>query len=308
MRKNIKIKKTLALLAVAGFGVVGLTACGNDPSLPAVEGDFGKAPKIAAGEKGKEPKELKKAVLVEGSGKTCGADAILKVNYTGQLWNGKVFDSSFENKNATLGQAAPKPAIFPLKGVIKGWQDGLKDVKTGSRIELVIPPSLGYGKQEAGEIPENSTLVFVVDMLDCFGSEQAKAGLADLKKAKPTGKTLSGLKIEGQLGDKPKITIADKAQLPKEKTSLLLSEGSGKAIKKGDTAIYHIVYTSSKDGFKTRSSWEAGKDKFVHQETPSELVGKKVGSRVLLYIPANGDQPDAILTIDLLGVIPGGEK
>lgn len=48
-------------------------------------------------------------------------------------------------------------------GVIEGWLEGLKGQKVGSEVLLVVPPSLGYGDQAQGEIPANSTLVFVVD-------------------------------------------------------------------------------------------------------------------------------------------------
>jgi FKBP-type peptidyl-prolyl cis-trans isomerase len=36
----------------------------------------------------------------------------------------------------------------------------------GSRIELVIPASMAYKDQAQGGIPANSSLVFVVDILD----------------------------------------------------------------------------------------------------------------------------------------------
>jgi peptidylprolyl isomerase len=42
----------------------------------------------------------------------------------------------------------------------------LQGVKIGSRVMLVIPPGLGYGKQGSGpNIPGGSTLVFVIDVL-----------------------------------------------------------------------------------------------------------------------------------------------
>lgn len=312
MRINNKIKKTLTFVATVGLGIFGLTACGSDSSIPAVEGGFGKAPKIAAGEKGKEPKELKKAVLVEGKGQACGANAILKTNYTGQLWNGKVFDSSFDRGGKGKdgkGKTSSQPAVFPLNGVIKGWQDGLKDAKPGSRVELVIPPSLGYGEQDSKSIPKNSTLVFVVDILQCFNEKNTKAGFARLKKAKATGDSISGINIEGALGTQPKILVTDKAELPKETKIVDLSQGNGNKIRPDDTVIFHIMSKSSKDSSPERGTWKEGMYGYAVQRAPKDLVGKKIGSRVLIYYPAQNDQqPDAILVVDLVGVISAGQK
>ena len=51
-----------------------------------------------------------------------------------------------------------------LQGVIKGWTQGLKGKKVGSRVELVIPADLAYGNDTGGSKP-SGTLVFVVDIL-----------------------------------------------------------------------------------------------------------------------------------------------
>ena len=50
---------------------------------------------------------------------------------------------------------------------MKGWDQALVGQRIGSRLLLVVPPSLGYGKQglaQAG-IRGDDTLVFVVDIL-----------------------------------------------------------------------------------------------------------------------------------------------
>ena len=104
--------------------------------------------------------ELGKAVLVEGSGAVVEDGDQIVVDYIGQVYDG---DKPFDN-----GFTRPDPTIFKIGegAVIDGWDQGLVDVKVGSRVLLRVPPKLGYGKKGQGEdIPGGSTLYFVVDVL-----------------------------------------------------------------------------------------------------------------------------------------------
>lgn len=75
------------------------------------------------------------------------------VYYKGMLINGKVFD-----------QTKPEePTSFQAGGVIPGWSEALKLMKTGDTWELVIPSDLAYGSDGFGDrVPPNQTLVFLV--------------------------------------------------------------------------------------------------------------------------------------------------
>jgi FKBP-type peptidyl-prolyl cis-trans isomerase len=78
------------------------------------------------------------------------------VHYRGWLDDGKEFDSSYK-KGA--------PITFPLTGVIPGWTEGLQLVGEGGKIELLIPPKLGYGRRGSpGGVPPNATLHFIVEL------------------------------------------------------------------------------------------------------------------------------------------------
>ncbi len=80
----------------------------------------------------------------------------VKVNYEGKLVSGKVFDSSFERGT---------PAVFPLSGLVHGWIEALQLMRPGDEWTLYLPPSLGYGDEDKGDIPPNSVLIFRIQLL-----------------------------------------------------------------------------------------------------------------------------------------------
>ncbi len=93
----------------------------------------------------------------EGDGASPTINDQVTCHYKGTLLNGSEFDSSYSR-----GQAAE----FPLKGVIKGWQEGIPMLKKGGKATLLIPSELAYGSRSMGDkIPANSVLVFEVELL-----------------------------------------------------------------------------------------------------------------------------------------------
>jgi peptidylprolyl isomerase/FKBP-type peptidyl-prolyl cis-trans isomerase FklB len=80
----------------------------------------------------------------------------VKVNYEGKLVSGAVFDSSFQRG---------EPADFPLEGLIQGWVEALQLMRPGDEWILYVPPSLGYGDEDKGDIPPNSVLIFRIQLL-----------------------------------------------------------------------------------------------------------------------------------------------
>jgi peptidylprolyl isomerase len=96
---------------------------------------------------------------VVGSGAEAKSGNTVTVNYTGTLLNGTKFDSSYD-------RGTPFSTEIGTGQVIKGWDEGIVGMKVGGKRILVIPPELGYGSQDMGSIPPNSTLVFGVELLD----------------------------------------------------------------------------------------------------------------------------------------------
>jgi FKBP-type peptidyl-prolyl cis-trans isomerase len=95
---------------------------------------------------------------VVGTGMEAVSGKSVTVNYVGTLTNGTKFDSSYDRS---------QPFTFNLGAgeVIQGWDQGVAGMKVGGKRKLTIPPSLGYGSQDMGAIPANSTLIFEVELL-----------------------------------------------------------------------------------------------------------------------------------------------
>ncbi len=50
------------------------------------------------------------------------------------------------------GDKNPVWFTLGIKEVLKGWDKGLKDMCTGERRKLTVPPSLAYGKEGKGNV------------------------------------------------------------------------------------------------------------------------------------------------------------
>ena len=134
------------------------TAVTPPDGLPAVTLDDTGKPSLTAAA-GAAPTSLVVQPLIQGSGPAVTTGQTVVVKYTGWLWDGTQFDSSWD-----AGATFPVQNIGQAQ-VIDGWNQGLVGLNVGSQVLLVVPPDLGYKDQAQGSIPANSTLVFVVDVL-----------------------------------------------------------------------------------------------------------------------------------------------
>lgn len=276
-------------------------------AFPDVTGDD--TPVIAAG-KGSEPtdKVLVKT-LKQGDGALVCPGATVKVNYVGALWNGTVFDSSYQKG---------EPIEFSLDRVVKGWGYGLAHTHVGDRVELVIPASLGYGSQAAGDIPANSTLVFVVDVLGA--STMTMADESVLTGATATGEELpAGVTVTGDPGVEPTLSIDDNAAAPTERKVYVIYQGSGEELTDDQAFLYKAVGGVWGTNGHTESTW--GDSIQQGGVAQAGLAGYTVGSRLLLVLPSDngadqsgqsgeqqsgqsGQAPNvSVLVIDIVGTL-----
>lgn len=83
---------------------------------------------------------------------------VVRVHYQGTLADGKEFDSSYSRG---------RPAELPLEALIPCWKEVLQQMKPGGAVRIVCPPETAYGSRGvAGKVPPDSTLSFVIELLE----------------------------------------------------------------------------------------------------------------------------------------------
>ncbi len=80
----------------------------------------------------------------------------IEIQYKGELLDGTVFDE-------TRGDTT---VVFPLNGLIRGWQQGIPLIGRGGHIHLYLPSFFGYGANGTPGIEPNSVLIFDVRLID----------------------------------------------------------------------------------------------------------------------------------------------
>lgn len=116
---------------------------------------------------------IRYVITQPGTGNNPQQGDTVKVNYTGYLLSGKVFDSSVEEVAKEHGLYNEKRPYEPLEfqlgmgNVILGWDEGIGLLNKGAKGKIYIPSPLAYGERGAGkDIPANSILVFDVELVD----------------------------------------------------------------------------------------------------------------------------------------------
>jgi FKBP-type peptidyl-prolyl cis-trans isomerase len=168
----------LIVVPLAALASVAALAKSDDIPPPA---DVAAAPADAP----RTPSGLATRVLQPGSGKQRPArpaiDDTVEVHYTGWTTDGKMFDSSV---------ARGVPVRFPVRGVIKGWTEGLQLMVVGEKRRLWIPANLAYGDAAGGGRPAGM-LVFDIELLAITSAPKAPADVA--APPKNAKRTKSGL-------------------------------------------------------------------------------------------------------------------
>lgn len=260
------------------------------PTVPAIDSLDGIA---VSGERLESPKvdfekplridQSRSKVLVQGSGPAAVADGFVTIHYEGiNARTGETFDESYSDET---------PVTFPLTGVIAGFQKGLTGQQPGSRVLIAIPGQDGYDEAyrvDPSYAPDGyqlfDTLLFVVDVVA-------------VSLTQPDGEPVSppaGLPTVSAGTGKPTVTIPA-GEAPSRMVSQTLIEGTGAKVKADDTILARYVGVSWKTGEVFDDGFDEPTSGALADLIPGwtkGLVGKPVGSRVLLVLPPADGFPE----------------
>ncbi len=278
----------------------GITVTGDDPA---------KAPTVKIDKLPVSVSATAVRVLKEGTGEESSAKSRVTVKsalFLGK--DGKQLDSDYEKSGS-------QSFVLSSDQTIPGLNTALTGVKSGSRILFAIPPVDAFGSagQTAAGIGPTDNLVVVADV-QSVGTPLAAA------EGTPVAPVAGQPTVTFDPKTGPAITVP-KTPAPTALVSQLLVEGKGAPVKDGQSITVHYTGVVYATGTKFDSSWDKGSPftftlgaQAVIPGWDKGLVGKKVGSRVLLVVPpedgykdkANGQIPASSTLVFVVDILDAG--
>lgn len=121
--------------------------------------DLQSEPRPAAmGNGAPRPTEVLIQDLVTGDGAAVAVNDTAVIRYVAARYrDGTAFDSSWNRAT---------PAVpLPLRGTVAGFREGMAGMREGGRRLIVVPASGGYGSEGAVDVPPDTDLVYIVDLV-----------------------------------------------------------------------------------------------------------------------------------------------
>jgi FKBP-type peptidyl-prolyl cis-trans isomerase len=272
----------IAVVLVAGLGTAGLIYA-TRPSPPpaiAVSGAFGTKPTVTI-PKINPPASLQARHLISGHGPLVAKGDLAVTDLTAYSWNGTA-----TKKISELSTGQPQP--LTVGSTISGLDKSLEGSRVGSRLLITIPPKDGFGSKGDSSlgVSGKDTLVFVVDVLGSYQKTASAHGTH--KVVSGTGLPTAGTSSPGTA---PPVHIPQTAP-PATLQVQTLIQGTGPVAKKGNLLVAQYEGVIWRTGKVFSSTWQSGAPAGFQIGTgqvikgwDDGLVGKRVGSRVLLVVP-----------------------
>lgn len=311
--------RSAALSGLLSLSLLGLAACGSQASESeaagagldsvTIEGEVGKKPKVTFdGRLDGDQAETK--VLVEGDGDTVADGDTVTTNF----WIGNGFTE--QEAQSTFGQGTQsvemtEEVLGPLREAIVGNQ-------VGDRVAVLTSAEDAYG--EAGNaqigIGNQDAVLFIVDILGTAETVPILDAPQGEEK-EPAGWAPTLIETDGVITG---LDFTSAHEPTGELIATTLIKGDGAVVKKGQTItvdylgqVYNAAEPFDESYSKEPAEFPIGVGQVV-AGWDERLVGRTVGSRVILEVPPNkgyGDEgnKDAGITgtdtlffvVDILG-------
>jgi hypothetical protein len=116
------------------------------------------AARPAVGETVTTASGLRYVFTKQGNGPRPETGDVMVIHGIGRFPDGKEFWN-------TRTDGAPYEYTPGVDRVIKGFEEGMREVREGDRVIITMTPDLGYGERGNRDIPPNATLVFDYEIL-----------------------------------------------------------------------------------------------------------------------------------------------
>jgi FKBP-type peptidyl-prolyl cis-trans isomerase len=271
---------TAAVLVIGG-GTAGLIYANRPPSTAiGVSGAFGAKPTVTI-PKVDPPASLQVKHLISGHGARVAKGDLAVADLTAYTWDGTA-----AKKISELSTGKPEP--LTVGSTITGLDKSLEGSRVGSRLLITMPPKDGFGSKGDSSlgVTGKDSLLLVVDVL---GSYQK----TDTAHGTPVAVTGTGLPTVGtaSAGTAPPVHLPKTTPSSKLQVQTLI-QGTGSVVKKGQTLIAQYEGVIWRTGKVFDSTWKNGTpagfeigEGQVIKGWDDGLVGKRVGSQVLLVVP-----------------------
>ncbi|MGY0022748.1 FKBP-type peptidyl-prolyl cis-trans isomerase [Streptomyces sp. cg35] len=256
-----------------------------DP-MPEVSGAVGKKATIKL-PKGDPSGKFVVHTLSEGSGAEVKKNDLVSMNFTGKLWKGG------KDLGTTYGAQGGGDQMVTAggEGQLPAFAQSVLGQKEGSRVLVVAPPAAGFGSQGNPQvgISGSDTLVFAMDIGKVVRDSAAKQSAipSDLPQ------------INADQPAPAKISVP-KNDPPKDLVDKVLIQGKGAEVKSGQTVSMQYSGAAWKpnegkdkaelfdSSYNTGQPFQTviGKGQVI-KGWDTGIVGKHIGDRVLLVIPAD---------------------
>jgi peptidylprolyl isomerase len=273
------------------LGTLALAGCGGSspaPALPVVTGAVGEQAAIAIPKTLAAPTKVESNVLVQGGGAELANGEAVVVDYTLMDWT----DAKLIGSTYSTGGQPNKTQEFVLgaSSTLPSWNDVLRHVTVGSRVEIVTPPAGAFGTDGATAygISGKDDLVYVIDVVGGYAPTTDITG-AQPARTNPALPTVTGKPGSGSVS----ITVPAGVSPPTAVQDKVLIQGSGAPLVSGQRLMVQYAGVDWKTGKQFDSSFARkqiasfvyGSDTVISGWNTG-LAGAHVGDRVLLIVPA----------------------